>query len=566
MTRTKRLDWSICLGLVGVALLVRLIGQDYGYFHGDERVNDAARVLTGQLVPGQHFYPPLIHYLNGLAFVFLFPVGLIAGWWDGAAGFRAAYFTDPQAFYMAARTMSALWGALLAPVFYLVARQMRLLPRFAVVMGLFGAVFPLSVFMSHIAKGDAALASVSVACFGAMLARLNGCAPRRWDWILGGLVALCLSFKHSAIFVLLPLGLAWVGLLLTQEGARAALRSVGRVMLAILLLWPILNIGLLLDIKGFLAFQQIQSVMSLRSGGLSAGLPVLGTRSLETSFGVGAPVVIASLLAPLLILKAPDLSQRAALLMIWGALSAATVVTAALTGDRQPEHLWIANFAGFVMISLLVGLTYVQNGRTFYRYTAVCWLSLAALLSCIGTGRVLLQAVAEPNQLALEQYLADTHAQRRILTAVPLSLRQHPKAYEAEQTRITWLAKKYNAQVPEAAPDRLAPPLQANSVYYRALPQVMFGLEAVTEGQETYEVRAHTWPLQAAEWQRSHWAAEGIDLFVIRDFEQNAYVAPPKIRQDFFRSLDADCDLLRQFEAKKTLFLERELRVYDCQS
>jgi hypothetical protein len=98
MHRFGKTEAWIFLALFAVALGLRLIGLDYGYFHGDERVNDAAKVLAGQLVPGQHFYPPFINYLNAVALVALFPVGLLSGWWEGAGDFRAAYFIDPTPF------------------------------------------------------------------------------------------------------------------------------------------------------------------------------------------------------------------------------------------------------------------------------------------------------------------------------------------------------------------------------------------------------------------------------------------------------------------------------------
>ena len=63
------------LVLFTVAFLLRAVGADYGYFHGDERINEAAKVLTGQLVPEQHFYPPLINYLNAIGLAGLFGLG-----------------------------------------------------------------------------------------------------------------------------------------------------------------------------------------------------------------------------------------------------------------------------------------------------------------------------------------------------------------------------------------------------------------------------------------------------------------------------------------------------------
>ena len=113
---------SVGLGLFLLAFALRALGADYGYFHGDERINDAAKVLAGQIVPGQHFYPPLITYLNGLAFGGLFALGLPLGWWGSPGEFRAQYFSDPTVFYLTARYLTAVIGALIAPLFFAIGR------------------------------------------------------------------------------------------------------------------------------------------------------------------------------------------------------------------------------------------------------------------------------------------------------------------------------------------------------------------------------------------------------------------------------------------------------------
>ena len=77
----------LCFVLFLLAFMVRAYSVDYGLFLGDERINEAAKVLTGKLIPDQHFYPPFINYLNGVAFGFLFVIGLAADWWDGTSGF-----------------------------------------------------------------------------------------------------------------------------------------------------------------------------------------------------------------------------------------------------------------------------------------------------------------------------------------------------------------------------------------------------------------------------------------------------------------------------------------------
>lgn len=208
---------------------------------------------------------PAVHKLRERnRFGALFAVGLPFGWWDGVGSFRAQYFDDPTVFYVTARLVTAAFGALLAPIFYLCARRIGLAPGTSLITGLLAALFPLAVYQSHIAKGDVAMATFIVAAIAATLARVGTDRPFRWDALFGLAVVLALSFKHSAVFVLAPLALGHLLILGFREGARAAGLAFLRGIIVVLILWPILNIGTILDFKTFLEYQQIQSVMSIR--------------------------------------------------------------------------------------------------------------------------------------------------------------------------------------------------------------------------------------------------------------------------------------------------------------
>lgn len=65
-----------------------------------------------------------------------------------------------------------------------------------------GALFPLGVFLAHIAKRDTALATCTVAV---IRARLDAGRPGRWDIWLGVFAVLVVSFRQSGFFVLVPL-------------------------------------------------------------------------------------------------------------------------------------------------------------------------------------------------------------------------------------------------------------------------------------------------------------------------------------------------------------------------
>lgn len=561
---------AICFLLFALALAVRFIGLDYGYFHGDERVNEAARVLTGQLIPDQHFYPPFIHYLNATALAGLFGTGLIAGWWSGPAGFRDAYFTDPTAFYVSVRILTAVTSALLAPLFYLIARQLQLSKLWSIGVGLCAVALPLAVFMAHIGKGDTGLAVALVAAFGALIRRMQSDRPARWDLLLGLCVTLAVSFKHSAVFILVPLAIGMIVLIARSDGLKQALQAFGTALIPVILLWPIFNIGIVLDLKNFLDFQKIQGVMSLRVGTHSVfdGPRTLVNLARHMGFGITPVFALMAMLTPALLLwRHCRLPQKSVLMVIWVSLVLGSLSVAVITGPRQPEHLWIANFSGFTLLAALVLAGLGQSATAIVRQTttAVFALGLAAFVwGSIGIQR---QAIAPSTPPLVAQFLIKKIAQEgsdpKILTAIPLPLPQQLAAITDEQARAARLALKYDVDLPPLAEERLSSAPQ-NALYYRALPAVMGGLENVKDGDVDYIVKAHTWPLQPEEWQLETWLAQGFSLFVVKDFDAFAFTTAPKMRQDFYRSLDATCQILNLFEPKKPLFLEREVRIYQC--
>jgi dolichyl-phosphate-mannose-protein mannosyltransferase len=106
------------LGLVlALACALRVWGIGYGlpwlfYFHDEPQiVLRALRLGTGDLNPHFFIWPgTLMLYLAFLAYVALFAVGRVLGWWAGKTGFAAAYFADPTAFYLLARLESVAFG------------------------------------------------------------------------------------------------------------------------------------------------------------------------------------------------------------------------------------------------------------------------------------------------------------------------------------------------------------------------------------------------------------------------------------------------------------------------
>ncbi len=555
-----------CLALLLLAFALRALGADYGYFHGDERISDAAKVLTGDLVPGQHFYPPLINYVNGLAFGGLFVVGLPFGWWDGAGSFRAQYFQDPTVFYVTARLVTAVFGALLAPLFYLCARRIGLGHVASLITGLVAVLYPLAVFQSHIAKGDVAMASFIVAAIALTLARVDTRAPFRCDVLLGVAVVLALSFKQSAVFVLAPLVFGHLAVLAYREGARACGQAFLRGIVTVLVLWPILNIGTLLDFQSFLEYQQIQSVMSIRGAGQPlSGLSTLMARVPQLVLGMNPVLGLAALLFPVCLL-APICDRRYTphLLVIWGALMIGTVATAVLVGPRQPEHLWIGNFAGFLLLSGL-GLTGLVTGarprlRPLYALIVAAGLGLSAW----GAQQPIKQALAEPIYREADVLLRDRYADRRVLSAIKTEIPIEQAARDMQFARWERLAEKYDVTLPEMAEERFAETTAPEAQFIYPMPVVMYGLEHLDEDAEGYRVQAHAWPLQSEEWRLDYWREQGFTVVLLLDLDYMLNEAGSQLIRAFAAEVVARCVRTHTVMPKKPLFLERELSVFDC--
>ncbi|MEQ5872682.1 phospholipid carrier-dependent glycosyltransferase [Sagittula sp. NFXS13] len=552
--------------LFAIAFVLRALGVDYGYFHGDERINDAAKVLTGELAPGQHFYPPLINYVNAGAFVGLFATGVGLGWWDSIGAFRAQYFIDPTVFYVTARLVTAVFGALLAPVCYWTARRVGLSYRGALVVGLLGALFPLGVYLSHIAKGDVAMATFTVAACAAAIARRDTMRPTRWDILFGVMVVLALSFKQSAVFILAPLAFGHIALLANGEGGRASGGAFLRGIVTVLIFWPILNIGTLLDFSTFLEYQHIQSVMSVRGVDQPlSGAQTLATRAPLLVLGLNPLLMVVTVILPVLVLlPICKLHHKGLLLVIWGALMIGTLAVAFMAGPRQPEHLWIANFAGFALLATLalVGLFEGSGGPS--RSLAGLGLALTLAMSLWGAALPVGQALSEPIWKKTDALLRNQFFDARALTMVETAIPITREVQQRQFARWDRLAAKYDVTMPDMAPERIVEVSAPNSQFIMPMPSAMYGLEHVDEDAEGYEVQAHTWPLQPEEWQLDYWLDQDFEVFLVKDLDHQLNQSEAPLMRAFFAEVVDRCTLIETFDPNKPLYLERVVSVFQC--
>ena len=150
------------------------------------------------------------------------------------------------------------------------------------------------------------------------------------------------------------------------------------------------------------------------------------------------------------------------------------------------------------------------------------------------------------------------------MTTLDLPLPQTRDAQDYEWARVMRTAEKYNLQMPNIAPERRIPEDRAGAYFVVPMPEVMFGLEGTTDADMEGRIAPYAWPPQAADWKLENWLADGVDLFVVSDLEGWLGKDNAPVMQSFFVELETKCTVIQSFQARKPLFLEREVRVLDC--
>jgi len=560
----------ICLFLA--ALIVRVIGINYGYWFGDERINSAAKVLAGELVPGQHYYPPFLNYITAVFFVILYGIGrLFVSWYD-LAEFRAQYFTDPTPFYITARFLVCLISAAIAPLFYLVVRECGLKKGYAIVVGLFGVFIPGMVLLSHIAKGDVPLSVCVVLVFYLALKKLKSPESIKLDILMGLAIALALSFKQSYIFILFPFFAAYL-LVFYFESKNIALTIKSTVYAAVVsaILWPIMNIGILLDFNNFLDYQKIQTVMSVRENkDIIGGLEKWWSTVASPFFGVNAIVLVVFLVAPtiFLIKKTPiPRSTQKLLLALWASLLFGSFMIVYLSGERQQSGLWVPYMTGMQLIAALVFCYLMMFFSNWKKHLSCIATACILLLSVYGVFIIDKQAIAKPIVLSVEELIRENYdpLTTKFLTSFSLRSPQTLNMSTSEYARHERIADKYNVVMPERAPEKLNLKESDDAINYFNMPSALHGLENSNDDTLSQEeMKPYAWPLQKEEWSLDYWMNQGFQVFILGDHDY----AREKSNVDVIRSFNADikdrCKLIKHFNPTKPLFIEFSATVYQC--
>jgi 4-amino-4-deoxy-L-arabinose transferase-like glycosyltransferase len=196
----------VLLAVLGVALLLRTWGSDYGLpaytrYHPDEHalVERAAAVLwTGDWNLGRFNYPPLYAYMQAGAYSLYFLYGVTQELWRYVPSFAVPNY------YLVGRLLTAVFGTLTVLVVFLTGRQVSG-RRTGVLAAALLAVNYLHVVNSHYATFDIMVAFwVSLTVLFSLL--IHERRQTKW-YVLAGLMAgLAASTKYNgAVVILVPL-------------------------------------------------------------------------------------------------------------------------------------------------------------------------------------------------------------------------------------------------------------------------------------------------------------------------------------------------------------------------
>lgn len=164
----------------------------------------------------------------------------------------------------------------------------------------------------------------------------------------------------------------------------------------------------------------------------------------------------------------------------------------------------------------------------------------------------------------IDQYLRSSLLDRQIVTMHNTRAKRYSQAQKWVDDRLNRLAQKYNVMLPKTAPERQIVSTAQDALYYVGLPQTMYGLENIKDGEQQFEVQAYAWPLQPKEWNLPYWTKQGFSIFILTDVAFHLDNRPSERISRFFEELLQSCQRLQTFEPVKPLHLEYKTLILDC--
>jgi 4-amino-4-deoxy-L-arabinose transferase-like glycosyltransferase len=526
---------------------------------GDEKWSVAIRVLNGQIIPDDHYYPPLLHYLNAGSFAAMYAIGRLLGIWYGTADFRAQYFRDPTPFIFAGRSVTVCLGALSAPLAALLAGRLSVTRKSTLLVAAMVALFPLDVLLSHIAKSDVGAGTTILLLAWLILRKLDDPEEKGIDAAIGATFAIGISFKQTALLPAAPAIAGMTVILAWQRGIPPG--RIWRWLLVsgsvCILAWIPMNIGIILDLENYLGYQRVLAQMSVRGHSGSA----VASRAIQmlasTTWGLTLPGLIAWLVAPVF-------RRESRFLCLWVPSVLAVIMQTALAGSRLvANHFLPYAVLGYTLGGIGAVSLCEREGMRRILSTALVGMILA--WAGAGSADIVKQASAKPSSSRVARIIKAIARPGRdkILASSPgvLGVPISREARDEDHARHERLAKKYGVMLPARAPERTNRGGDDGQGYFvRGFTWVMGGLEEIPP-EQVRVIKPFAWPIQYEEWDLDYWTSRGFTIFIVVD-ESKMLRHPVPSYRNFHRQIIERCDLIATIDTRSPLFYEGEVRVY----
>lgn len=344
MTR-PRID-PVLGAATAVALGLRLWGLGYGLPHvynPDESaiMLRAVGLAETGLNPGNFLYPTFYFYVLAAATGGLFAVQFALGIVDSIAAFESQFWSDPSAFYLTGRTLSALAGTLTVPVVYALGRRTGGVAVARIAATLMAVAY-VPVRDAHFVKHDVPV-TLLVACTVLAAHDVWRSGTRRSVVAASAIAGMSFATHYYAVFAIVPVAAA---LALRARDEAGALGRNGWIALATFgAVFFCLSPYVLLDID-----------TALRD--IAANRTIVVDRARETFGLFGSGIEQLRLVATL---GAGPL------------LLAAAVAGALLLGAGQPAlAVWLLAFPAVFFVFISNSWPFGRSGNPLYPFLALC--------------------------------------------------------------------------------------------------------------------------------------------------------------------------------------------------
>lgn len=552
-----------------LSLLPRVTGL-ITFYNADESWGASVRVLTGDLSGGASQTLPLVNYLNAISFITLYAIGRLVGVWHGTADFRAQYFRDPTPFVFAGRLMAASLGAFTAVLAASIASRVGLTRRSSLVVAVMVALFPVNIWLSHRAKTDSGVAFGVLLVAWSLLRKWDAPESKRADIIIGLALALVMSFKQTAVFVVTPMLVGFLALLKWDRGLPWS--QIGRTLVVMgascVVAWIPMNLGVLLDLKSFFDWQRLALIS------VDTGAPVTAYHKLELAvLGIPRNVDGLTIAGAVAWLVAPLVLRKRKFLVLW-ASSAFAYVAINIASDGPTIHLrYYFPYHQLAFTLACIAVLSLVGNKGLSRPVGLLLAVGILACECAGSVSVVGQAMATPMTARLPEVIkaiADPERDKILAAAASqLGIPISAAAANEESNRHERLAKKYGVVLPQKPEEKSRRDDRiAGGYYVRSIPYSLGGDMARESSLSSRlkKVMPYWWPVQREEWDLDYWTSRGFTIYVLIDnagfAESGNVLYDDPLYRPFHEQIEKRCDLVATLPTRRSLYGERTVRVY----